>query len=171
MLVTMTGSTGSTTMRPARTEDAVVVARWPTSVSEAAHWCSRREHPVAPETVTGWWAESDVLPRVLVREDDVPVAYGELWVDAEEDEVELARLIVDPARRRQGLGRRLVDHLLTEARATGLTGCILRVVPDNDAALATYRSVGFVDVDPAAAADWNTGQPTSYVWLEHARIP
>jgi hypothetical protein len=30
--------------------------------------------------------------------------YGELWLDTDEDEVELARLIVPPDRRHQGLG-------------------------------------------------------------------
>ncbi|MGI3223421.1 GNAT family N-acetyltransferase [Streptomyces sp. GTA36] len=45
--------------------------------------------------------------RLLV-EDERPVAYGELWFDAEEDEVELARIIVAPDARGRGLGRVLV---------------------------------------------------------------
>ena len=47
--------------------------------------------------------------------------------DAEEDEVELARLIIDPARRRSRLGRALVTRLLVMARATGKASCLLRV--------------------------------------------
>jgi hypothetical protein len=39
----------------------------------------------------------------VLREDGRPVAYGELWHDADEDEIGLARLIVDPAGGRIGL--------------------------------------------------------------------
>ena len=104
---------------------------------------------------------------VLVEEPDAhPVGYGELWLDEEEDEVELARLIVDPARRRSGLGRALVTHLVAAAAATGLSGCLLRVVPDNAPAIALYRAAGFAAVDPERAAEWNQGQPTDYLWFE-----
>ena len=98
----------------------------------------------------------------------MPVGYGEIWDDAEEDEVELARLIVDPHRRRQGVGRHLVAQLFGLARRSGRADCFLRVAPDNTAALALYRSAGFRDVDAAFADAWNQQQPVAYVWLQHA---
>ena len=39
-----------------------------------------------------------------------PVAYGEVWIDEKEQEVELARILVDPGFRRRGHGARLLDH-------------------------------------------------------------
>jgi len=81
--------------------------------------------------------------------------------------VELARLIVDPARRRTGVGRRLVTELVELARTSGRAACFIRVAPGNDGALALYRAAGFEDVGDATAADWNQGQPTAYRWLEH----
>ena len=148
-------------------EDAVIVAGWSRSTDEARRWCSVEEHPFSPERVRRWWAETDVVPFLLIDEASAaPVGYGEVWVDEEEDEVELARLIIDPARRRSGLGRELVTRLLVMARATGKASCLLRVAPDNDPALGLYRAAGFAEVDPDRTAEWNQGQPTNYVWFE-----
>ncbi len=65
------------------------------------------------------------------------------------------------------MGRLLVERLVDVARATGTGGCILRVTPDNAAALRLYRSAGFVEVDAERATAWNAGQPRSYRWMEH----
>ncbi len=148
-------------------EHADTVARWSTSEHEAAAWASRSEHPFPSSVVASWWGRPDVQPWLLLDPDRVPAAYGELWDDEEEDEVELAHLIVDPARRRQGVGGRLVRELLALARSLGRATCALRVVPDNTAALAVYRSQGFRDVAADVAAEWNRGQPVDYAWLVH----
>jgi ribosomal protein S18 acetylase RimI-like enzyme len=162
----MTTPEGTRLVRP-NEEDAVTVAGWSRSSEESRQWCSVEQHPFPPDRVRRWWAEADVRPFLLVADGYVaPVGYGEVWVDDAEDEVELARLIIDPARRRSGLGRQLVTQLLVVARATGMGACQLRVSPDNAAALGLYRSVGFADVDPDRTAEWNRGQPASYVWFE-----
>jgi ribosomal protein S18 acetylase RimI-like enzyme len=148
-------------------QHADTIAGWSASEHEAAAWASRPEHPFPPAVVASWWERPDVQPWLLLGPDGVPAAYGELWDDEEEDEVELAHLIVDPARRRQGVGGRLVRELLAQARALGRSTCALRVVPDNAAALAVYRSQGFRDVAADVAAEWNRGQPVDYVWLVH----
>ena len=150
-----------------READAGIVAGWSRSVEEARRWCSVAEHPFPAARVRGWWAEADVRPWLLVQgSDDRPVGYGELWLDEEEDEVELARLIVDPGRRRSGLGRALVAGLVAAAGATGLSGCLLRVAPDNVPAVALYRAAGFAEVEPGRTAEWNQGQPAAYRWFE-----
>ncbi len=156
--------TGARLVRPTL-RDAAFVAGWSTSVDEARRWCSREEHPFPVGVVVSWWQADDVQPWLLVDADRT-VAYGELWLDDEEDEVELARIIVDPDRRGSGVGRRMVSQLVTTARATGKAACFLRVVPDNEAALRLYRSAGFVDVDQTRTDAWNQGQPTPYTWLE-----
>ena len=152
---------------PPQDGHAAVVAGWSRSAEEARRWCSVAEHPFPAERVRDWWADPDVQPWVLVEEPDAPpVGYGELWLDEEEDEVELARLIVDPDRRRSGQGRALVAALVEAAAAAGLSRCLLRVVPDNAPAIGLYRAAGFAEVDPDRAAEWNQGQPTEYVWFE-----
>lgn len=162
------GHPGPTVMRlEAPTADqAELVAGWSRSADEAWRWVSNRVHPFPAESVATWWQWSDVEPWLLIDPSGVPVAYGEIWDDAEEDEVELARLIVDPHRRRQGIGTLLVERLLVRARCSGRTDCFLRVAPDNVGALALYRAVGFRDVEPAEAMAWNDQQPVAYLWLQ-----
>lgn len=148
-------------------EHALTVAGWSRSAREAELWCSRAEHPFPAEAIQGWWERPDVTPWVLLDPTGIPSAYGEIWDDEEEDETELARVIVDPDRRRAGLGRRLIEQLVAQARSHGRSACFIRVHPDNDGALALYRSIEFRDVDVARAAEWNHGQPADYRWLEH----
>lgn len=149
---------------PAR-DDAATVASWSTTPAEATAWVSG-SGPVTPATVHGWWRQPEVAAWLLRDPEGTPVAYGEVWDDAEEDEVELARLIVDPARRREGIGRRLVGALLDLSGSNGRSACFLRVVPDNVAARALYRCAGFVEVDQALMDEWNVGQPAEYVWMQ-----
>lgn len=146
---------------------ADLVASWSTSVAEAQRWCSIGEHPFDPGHIRAWWREPDVQPWLLLV-DGRPVAYGEVWVDEDEGEFEIARVIIEPAWRGQGVGRRFVTLLAALGRPLGLGDCFVRVAPDNAPALAAYRGAGFVDVDPALAAEWNVLQPTQYVWLRYS---
>jgi ribosomal protein S18 acetylase RimI-like enzyme len=149
---------------PVHTE---LVASWPRSAEELLMWCGTSQFPLPAATIEGWHQDPEVRARLLI-EDDVPIGYGQLWLDAEEDEVELARIILAPAARGQGLGRKLVRALLAEAVATGRADIFLRVHPDNSAALRCYRGAGFVPVDAALAAQWNVPQPVAYRWLRPA---
>jgi ribosomal-protein-alanine N-acetyltransferase len=97
----------------------------------------------------------------------VPVAYGELWV--EDDEAELAHLVVDPALRRQGLGQALALELVAAARAQGLVHVFIRVRPDNAVAIGCYTTVGFVPVTAEEEAEFNADQPATYHWMRHAQ--
>ncbi|MCX4903077.1 N-acetyltransferase [Streptomyces sp. NBC_00878] len=151
---------------PFSTAYATTVATWPVSAVEVSMWCGRAEFPMAWQTVADWQGEPDVTAHLLM-EGERPVAYGELWFDAEEDEVELARIIVAPEVRGRGLGRVLVRGLLGEADRSGHSDVFMRVHPDNDAALRCYRGAGFVPVGPELAEAWNAVQPVDYVWLRH----
>ncbi|MCX2185003.1 GNAT family N-acetyltransferase [Streptomyces sp. SKN60] len=145
---------------------AVAVANWPTSGSEVFMWCGQQKFPVPTQTVADWQRDDDVQAHVLV-EDCRLVGYGELWFDAEEDEVELARIIVAPGSRMKGLGRVLVRGLLAQALGAGYRDVFMRVHPHNETALRCYRGAGFVPVDVGLAQSWNADQPVNYVWLQH----
>jgi ribosomal protein S18 acetylase RimI-like enzyme len=154
-------------LRPFAPSHASAVAGWPTSAAEVLMWCGRREFPLSEQTVTGWHEDDDVRAHVLV-DGERALAYGELWLDAEEDEVELARLIVAPGARGEGVGRELVAALLARAVEAGFADVFMRVHPDNDRTLGCYLGAGFVPVDPALAESWNAAQPVPYTWLRHA---
>lgn len=145
-------------------EQASEVASWARSALEALRWCSFDGHPVPPGVVAGWVEEPGVLAHLLV-EASVPVAYGELWVDHDEAEVELARLIVAPDHRRRGVGASLTRALVAEAHHHG-ADIFLRVRPDNPTALRLYQRVGFRRVDVGLETEWNAGQPVPYLWMQ-----
>ncbi|NLE21455.1 MAG: GNAT family N-acetyltransferase [Actinobacteria bacterium] len=146
---------------------AAEVATWALSAGEARAWAGQATPwPVPASVILSWREEPDVRSWLLV-EDEAPVAYGELWVDVEEQEVELGRLIVRPDARGRGVGRLLVASLLRQAARTQLPTALVRVVPDNAAALACYRHAGFTPVDDEERRRFNAGQPLAYEWLRH----
>ena len=161
-------------------DDGLTVGDGPTLVpydgscaASVVSWCaaspfSREWVPSGatdPDAVlAGWHTDPDISGYLLLR-DGVPVAYGELWVEVDEDEAELAHLVVDPALRRQGLGRALANELDSTARAFGVANVFLRVHPDNEVGIACYTSVGFVPVSDAEETAFNAGQPAAYRWM------
>jgi ribosomal-protein-alanine N-acetyltransferase len=85
-------------------------------------------------------------------------ARTEVWVAEENGEVagiiaarnaggegEILNLAVAPARRRNGLGRRLVDTAIAAARAAGAERVYLEVRESNAEARAFYMKLGFAE--------------------------
>lgn len=154
---------GPMELREFQEEDAAHIVRWAIDVAEVRRWAGLSSLPSVPD-VLGWHADPDVHAYVLGRVHR-PVAYGEVWVDQAEGEVELARIIVDPAKRRAGFGARLVDALLGRAAGFGLPVAYVRVVPENVAAIRCYEGCGFCRVAGSDEDRFNEGQPVRYVWL------
>jgi ribosomal protein S18 acetylase RimI-like enzyme len=150
-------------LRPFPADSAGVVSGWARTREEATMWCGYPAAPVPAGQISAWAREDGVQPFGLYRDGRL-VAYGELWTDDDAAETELARLIVDPGERGQGLGRHLVTELAALARARH-PRVFLRVHPDNAAARRCYAGTGFEPVTPHLAAQWNAPQPVEYVWL------
>ena len=148
-------------------ELTVSVASWATSAQEVGLLTGRDIFPFPAESKASWRRTADDIEAYLLYQDQVPVGYGELWLDEEEDEVELARIIVAPAFRGRGFGAQLVRSLLVPALAVGYASVFLRVRPENERAIRTYRRVGFEPVADALAAEWNVPQPVKYAWFRY----
>lgn len=68
---------------------------------------------------------------------------GYYLVQRVNDEAELHTFAVDPRLRRQGIGMRLMQHMLAGARADGVRNIYLQVRPSNEAACGLYEKLGF----------------------------
>ncbi|KPQ07760.1 MAG: ribosomal-protein-alanine N-acetyltransferase [Rhodobacteraceae bacterium HLUCCA12] len=74
-------------------------------------------------------------------------------------EVELLTLATDPQVRRRGLARALMDRFAAEARERRAETVFLEVAEDNAAAIALYRSLGFVQTGQRPGYYRSTGRP------------
>lgn len=95
----------------------------------------------------------------LRAELEVPHARVWVWVDPEPaapanlaaallgwqifEDFHVNRVAVLPGRRREGLGRKLMQHALQVAQSEGATAALLEVRADNAPALALYETMGF----------------------------
>lgn len=61
------------------------------------------------------------------------------------DEAEVLTIAVDPARRREGIGARLMEAFLTESARRGATSAFLEVAEGNIPARALYTLSGFTE--------------------------
>ncbi|MSP83209.1 MAG: ribosomal-protein-alanine N-acetyltransferase [Alphaproteobacteria bacterium] len=81
---------------------------------------------------------------LVARDRSMTVGFALVRVAA--DEAELLTLGVEPARRGEGLGRRLMLRSLDGARIRGARTLFLEVAADNSPARALYASLGFAQV-------------------------
>ena len=146
---------------------ARVLVEWCAASPFSSEWVSASTDPDA--VLAAWLEDPDISGFLLLR-GGAPVAYGELWLAPEDAEAELAHLVVDPAGRRQGLGRALALALVARARADGLTNIFLRVHPDNLGAIACYGTAGFAPCAPEEEAEFDAGQPAAYRWMRHVAV-
>ncbi|QXT40502.1 ribosomal protein S18-alanine N-acetyltransferase [Gymnodinialimonas ceratoperidinii] len=93
---------------------------------------------------TRGWSEdefADLLARPSTLATSTATGFAILQVIVPEAEV--VTIVVDPARRGQGEGRKLLNEALKAAAGRGVTDVFLEVDETNAAALALYEKNGF----------------------------
>ena len=125
-------------------------------------WQRRAEHCSSP-TSAGWLAMEGARACGIVR--------GE--IDEEDPDVWVESMWVDPAHRRAGIGRMLVEQVLDWARRRGVRGAKLEVTSDNEPAIRLYESLGFRMTGQARTHPRFAGLQECQMWrpLEPASAP
>lgn len=126
---------------------ASVLAGWVQDDEQLRLFAPSATLPLSAAKIAGW-RKPGGHALVLSRDGDgMPVAYGELNpMPREQHHFWLGHVIVDPARRRQGVGVILVRRLLRHAfEALDALRISLVVFPENTAAVRCYRRAGFIE--------------------------
>ncbi len=99
-------------------------------------------------TLEGFSEELALPTRLALVLGDPPRGYAIGKVVA--GELEVLSIAIDPAARRRGGARALLEALLAGARERSATRAFLEVRWDNAAAIALYRAYGFTEIDRRA---------------------
>jgi ribosomal-protein-alanine N-acetyltransferase len=120
---------------------------WVKDADTCLRWAGPRlKFPFTPARLPQLLAEPGANSFVMSRGLAPTLGFGQFWV-RDPGVAHLARIILAPDARGQGLGTTLCELLMAEAaRSTGAGAFTLRVYRDNDPALAIYERLGFVVV-------------------------
>ena len=110
------------------------------------------------ESGLGWRYDPESIRRAMRRRETAvlvaterqtyvararPALSGFAVMDFGDERAHLVLLAVQPALRRRGIGRRLVDWLMASAATAGMASVHLELRADNEAARRFYRALGF----------------------------
>lgn len=128
-------------LRRRRPEDLPAVVSWiPDAVALHRFAGSSLQWPLTAPALAGSAAADGVTAWVLDHEGEVA---GHVRMTWNGPAVRFGHVLVDPALRGRGLGRRLVVLALEQARAEGAERIDLVVVEGNDVAQRLYEALGF----------------------------
>ena len=131
--------------------------RWGSKITTLITAAALQAAPLAPEDFRRLadWLEAEGLPSGDLREPEVRLfafrdgdaAIGYAGLEIYGTDALLRSVVVDPARRRAGLGRAIVEATLAEAHRLGATRAFLLTT----AAKAYFERLGFAAIERASA--------------------
>ena len=98
------------------------------------------------DDIAGWYGPLDGYTVVACAENDGRLVGGGTLYRDDAQTARLARMTVDKTIRGQGLGRRLVAHLVEEARARGYAAVVCETTDTWQDAIGLYLRCGFTEV-------------------------
>ena len=102
-----------------------------------------KEDVTTPDVVAAW-ARPGMERSLALDDDGVVVGYVALVpLQGWSSHVGEARVIVDPDRRGEGIGRALARYAVLEALRRGLSKIVVEVVADQESTVGMFRSCGF----------------------------
>lgn len=132
------------TLRIAEKSDLSTVLSWIASERESLMWAGPKvRYPAAAESAWSDMGASENNAYTLVDAEDTIVGFGQVF-PRDDNLLHLARLIVDPGLRGQGIGRNLCIALMNVGTSKHCADYFtLNVYQSNKAAVRLYQSLGF----------------------------
>jgi ribosomal-protein-alanine N-acetyltransferase len=132
-------------LRPPCPADYISLATWIPDAASCLRWAGPKvPFPFQADRLAELLQVDQSVSYCLAHGDGIPVAFAQHWVITP-GAVHLGRILVDPHRRGQGIGRVLCTQLIAAALAhTQANSATLRVYTDNLGARQLYQSLGFV---------------------------
>lgn len=113
---------------------------------ERVHAIESEVFTVDPWTVEQFWGELAQPTRQYVVAESAGELVGYAGVYVRPPDADVQTIAVSPRGQGQGVGRRLLEDLITRAKDAGCTHLILEVRSDNAAAIGLYRRFGFEQI-------------------------
>lgn len=88
--------------------------------------------------------ETDRAYVAVAMIDDERAGYADMWLAA--DEAQIYNIVIDEPYRGRGIGKALMEHMISRARDVDCRTMTLEVRAGNDTAIAMYHDMGFRDV-------------------------
>ena len=123
------------TLRPARVDDALAMAAMSRDFIEAG-----LDWRYSPQRIARIIGDRETIALVAC---DAAGVRGFAIMQFGDERAHLVLMCVQPAHRRLGIGRRLIEWLVESARVAGTVSIHLELRADNEGAQAFYRTLGF----------------------------
>lgn len=123
-------------------ENSMTVRSWINSEETWEALVPGREFP-PPDNVVESWQTAKVMAYVLMSDNRI-VAYGELRNKPQRLAVEIGHILVDPFKRGQGFGTKLVELLYHRAaKRPSVSQVLINLLGENQEELGCYFNAGF----------------------------
>lgn len=131
--------------RPAKKNDLRTVASWVDGLSEVQTWAGPGvSYPIDISTIAdeiGFRSDN----AFVCEDKNALCAFAQL-IERAKGKLHLARLISNPDMRGEGVGRKMCNQLIDEAKRLAATELTLKVYSYNERAILLYQSLGFETV-------------------------
>ena len=128
-------------VRIATVQDVAEMIRLERQCPTTTHWSEQQYLDLLADR-----AGSPTRLTLVAQEDGSPALAGFLVARHSPPEWELENVVVAPEVRRTGIGKKLMDTLLVQARQTKSDAVLLEVRESNSAAREFYKELGFQEV-------------------------
>lgn len=128
---------------PYTAEYAQTIRSWIDCEETYHNLCRGKDYPPPDDLIESW--QRDSVRSYILMWQSRPVAYGELFSRPLEMAVEIAHLIVDPAKRSQGYGTKMLELLFQRAeQRPNVAKVMLNLYGSCAVTLGCYLKAGFI---------------------------